>query len=76
MRTDVASDGLIGTRRCLAILAVSAGTALAVIDATIPNVALPTIAQALGIEPREAVLVVTIYQLVVITHPLAMAIGL
>jgi DHA2 family multidrug resistance protein-like MFS transporter len=76
MRTDVASDGLIGTRRSLAILAVSAGTALAVIDATIPNVALPTIAQALGIEPREAVLVVTIYQLVVITHPLAMAIGL
>jgi DHA2 family multidrug resistance protein-like MFS transporter len=37
-------DGLPLPRRYLAIFAMSAGTALAVIDGTIANVALPTIA--------------------------------
>lgn len=59
-------DGVPAPRRYLAILAVSAGTALAVIDGTIANVALPTIARALGVSASEAVLVVTIYQLLLV----------
>ena len=60
------SDGLPVPQRYLAILAVSAGTALAVIDGTVANVALPTIARALGISSSKAVLVVTIYQLLLV----------
>ncbi|MGE0189752.1 MAG: MFS transporter [Steroidobacteraceae bacterium] len=57
-------DGLPTPRRYLAILAVSLGTALAVVDGAIVNVALPTIAHDLGVSNSSAVLVVTVYQLV------------
>ncbi|MGD9841293.1 MAG: MFS transporter [Steroidobacteraceae bacterium] len=57
-------DGLPTPRRYLAILAVSLGTALAVVDGAIVNVALPTIAHDLGVSHSSAVLVVTVYQLV------------
>jgi DHA2 family multidrug resistance protein-like MFS transporter len=59
-------DGLPTPRRYLAIMAVSSGTALAVIDASIVTVALPTLAHDLGVEPSAAVLVVTVYQLVLV----------
>ncbi|MGC3982631.1 MAG: MFS transporter [Steroidobacteraceae bacterium] len=59
-------DGLPTPRRYLAILAVSMGTALAVINGAIVNVALPTIARDLGVAPSAAVLVVTVYQLVLV----------
>src|SRR3954466_11407316 len=60
------SEGLPLPRRYYAILAVSFGTALVVIDGAIPTVALPTIARDLGVDNSAAVLVVTIYQLVLV----------
>jgi DHA2 family multidrug resistance protein-like MFS transporter len=59
-------DGLPTPRRYLAILAVSLGTALAVIDGSIVTVALPTVARDLAIESSAAVLVVTVYQLLLV----------
>ena len=59
-------DGLSVPRRYVAIFALSAGTALAVIDGTIANVALPTIAHALRVPASEAAHVVTLYQLVLV----------
>ena len=59
-------DGLPTPRRYFAILAVASGTALAVIDGSIATVALPTISRDLGVAPAAAVLVVTIYQLVLV----------
>lgn len=59
-------DGLPTPRRYVAIFALSAGTALAVVDGTIANVALPTIAHALRVPASEAAHVVTLYQLVLV----------
>jgi DHA2 family multidrug resistance protein-like MFS transporter len=60
------SDGLPKPRRYLAIAAISAGTALVVIDGAIATVALPTIARDLRVDSAAAVLVVTVYQLVLV----------
>ena len=60
------TEGLPLPRRLWAIAAVSFGTALVVIDGAIPTVALPTIARDLGVDESAAVLVVTIYQLVLV----------
>ena len=57
-------DGLPRPRRYVAIVAVSLGTVLTTVDGTIVNIALPTLARDLHVQPSEAVLVVTIYQLV------------
>jgi MFS transporter, DHA2 family, multidrug resistance protein len=59
-------DGLPTPRRYLAILAISLGTALAVIDSSIVTVALPTVAHDLGVGSSAAVLVVTVYQLTLV----------
>jgi DHA2 family multidrug resistance protein-like MFS transporter len=59
-------DGLPIPRRYLAILAVSFGTGLAVLDGSIVTVALPTIARDLQVESSTSVLVVTIYQLTLV----------
>ena len=59
-------DGLPKPRRFLAIAAVSAGTALVVIDGAIATVALPTIARDLGVQASAAVSVVTVYQLILV----------
>jgi DHA2 family multidrug resistance protein-like MFS transporter len=59
-------DGLPTPRRYLAILAVSCGTALAVIDGTVVTVALPTLAHDLDVHASTAVLVVTVYQLLLV----------
>jgi DHA2 family multidrug resistance protein-like MFS transporter len=56
--------GLPAPRRYIAVIAVSLGTILTTIDGTIVNVALPTLARDLHVQPSAAVLVVTIYQLV------------
>jgi DHA2 family multidrug resistance protein-like MFS transporter len=61
-----ADDGLPTPRRYAAILAMSLGTGLVVIDGTIVNVALPTIARDLAVAPSAAVLIVTVYQLVLV----------
>jgi DHA2 family multidrug resistance protein-like MFS transporter len=59
-------DGLPTPRRYLAILAVSFGTGLAVLDGSIVTVALPTMARDLHVESATSVLVVTIYQLTLV----------
>jgi MFS transporter, DHA2 family, multidrug resistance protein len=59
-------DGLPTPRRYLAILAISCGTALAVIDGSVVTVALPTLARDLAVHASTAVLVVTVYQLVLV----------
>jgi DHA2 family multidrug resistance protein-like MFS transporter len=59
-------DGLPAPRRYLAILAIACGTALAVIDGSVVTVALPTLARDLGVRASTAVLVVTVYQLVLV----------
>jgi MFS transporter, DHA2 family, multidrug resistance protein len=56
--------GLPRPRRYVAVIAVSLGTVLTTVDGSIVNVALPTLARDLHVQPSEAVLVVTIYQLV------------
>ncbi|MFV0625129.1 MFS transporter [Sphingomonas sp. ac-8] len=53
-------------RRLTAIVAISFGTALFVVDGTIANVALPTIARDLGVGNDAVVSVVTLYQLVLV----------
>ena len=59
-------DGLPTPRRFVAIAAISAGTALVVIDGAIATVALPTIARDLGVGSSAAVSVVTVYQLTLV----------
>ena len=64
---DVAQDdGLPGSRRWGAIAAICFGTALLVIDGSIANVALPTIARDLGVTNSVVTNVVTVYQLVLV----------
>lgn len=61
-----AYPGLPQPARLRAVIAISFGTALLVLDNTIATVALPTIAQALGVERSSAVMIVTLYQLVLL----------
>jgi DHA2 family multidrug resistance protein-like MFS transporter len=67
------ADGLPTPRRYLAIGAMSAGSALVIIDGGVANVALPTIARDLGVAPSSVVSIVTIYQvaLVMLMLPIA-----
>ena len=60
-------------RTAIAIAGLCFGTATIVIDGGIANVALPTIARDLGIEKADAVLVVTIYQLMLVVAILPFA---
>jgi DHA2 family multidrug resistance protein-like MFS transporter len=60
------SDGLPTPRRIWAIVALSFGTALVVLDGAIATVALPTIARDLRTDGSAAVLIVTVYQLVLV----------
>ena len=60
------ADGLPLPRRYWAIVAISFGTALLVLDGAIANVALPTIARELGVTNGAVTNVVTIYQLVLV----------
>ncbi len=72
----VEQDGLPLPRRAVAAVAVLAAISLAVIDTAIANVALPTMAAALGVSPAASVWVVTGYQLaVVVTLLPAAALG-
>jgi MFS transporter, DHA2 family, multidrug resistance protein len=60
------ADGMPVPQRYLAIVAISLGTILTVIDGQIAGVALPTIAHDLHVPGSSAVLVVTVYQLVLV----------
>lgn len=57
-------QGLPFPRRVIAVFAVCSGGLMLMIDASIANIVLPTLARELGVERSEAVLVVTAYQLV------------
>lgn len=58
--------GLEKPRRYFAIFAISCGTALMVMDGALPNVALPTIARELNIDSSSAIMIVSVYQLVLV----------
>ena len=60
------TDGLPLPRRLYAIGAISFGTALIIIDGGVANVALPTIARDLDVDPSAVVSIVTIYQLTLV----------
>ena len=57
-------DGLPTPRRYVAVAAVSLGTIVTAVDGTIVNVALPTLARELQVQPSAAVMIITVYQLV------------
>ena len=59
---DDASSGLQGPRRNAAIAAVLAAMVLAVLDAAIANVALPSMARSLQVTPGMSVWIITAYQ--------------
>lgn len=63
---EATADGLPTPRRWWAIVAISFGTALLVLDGAIANVALPTIARDLGVSNAAVTNVVTVYQLVLV----------
>lgn len=58
--------GLPKPRRWWAIIAICFGTSLLVLDGSIANVALPTIARDLGVSEAAVTNVVTVYQLVLV----------
>ena len=60
----VASDGLAKPRIYAAVAAVSFGTIVTSVDGTIATIALPTLARDLHVQASAAVLVITVYQLV------------
>lgn len=60
---ELEADGLNGARRIRAIVAVGLVIAMAVIDGTITNVALPTIASDLHASPAASIWIVNAYQL-------------
>ncbi len=62
LQTDDAPSEVQGPRRKAAIAAVLAAMVLAVLDAAIANVALPTMAQSLQVTPGMAVWIITAYQ--------------
>ena len=62
LQADDAPSGLQGPRRNAAIAAVLAAMVLAVLDASIANVALPNMARSLQVSPGMAVWIITAYQ--------------
>jgi DHA2 family multidrug resistance protein-like MFS transporter len=73
MHDEIHSDGLPTPRRYFAMLAIAIGITMAVLDGTVVNVALPSIARELGASPSAAVWIVNAYQLVIVATLLPMA---
>ena len=67
------SDGLPNPQRLGAIVTIAFGIAMAVLDGTISNVALPTIAADLNASPAESIWVVNSYQIAIIVSLLSMS---
>jgi len=63
--TTEKGDGLPLPKRYWAILAIALGVSVSVLDGTIANVALPTIAQDLNTSPTNVIWVVNAYQLAI-----------
>ncbi|MDB5672426.1 MAG: transporter [Alphaproteobacteria bacterium] len=68
-----ASSAIRAPNRLRAVSTISFGTAAVVLDGSIANVALPTIARALAIDRSSAVLVVAVYQIVLVMSLLPFA---
>lgn len=64
-RFDPAADGLPQPRRNWSSIAIWLGLLLSVLDQTIANVALPTIARSLGTTPEGSIWVVNAYQIAI-----------
>jgi DHA2 family multidrug resistance protein-like MFS transporter len=76
MKQDVppaATDGLAGARLRWASVAILMATFMGVLDASIANVALPTVARELGSAPADAVWIVNGYQLAMAVAVLPLA---
>ncbi|WP_159998986.1 MFS transporter [Roseomonas sp. 18066] len=71
MQTD--TDGLPPAQRRWAILALGVSIAMAVMDSSIANVALPAIAADLRVSASEAILVVNAYQIAIVCSLLPLA---
>ncbi|MEQ8285574.1 MFS transporter [Thalassospira sp.] len=71
--TKVYPDGLPSPRAGFAAIAVLSTIMMAVLDGTIMNVALPTIAQDQGVSPAHAIWVITAYQLAIVVSLLPLA---
>lgn len=66
MTDEIHSNGLPTPRRHFAVLAIAIGIAMAVLDGTVVNVALPSIVAELGTTPAAGVWVINAYQLVIV----------
>lgn len=66
-------DGLPPARRVMAMLTIGLGITMAVLDGSVANIALPTIARDLGATPAQSIWVVNAYQLVIVTSMLALS---
>lgn len=66
-------DGLPSPRRYAAVLAMSLGTMVSSVDHGFINIALPTMARELGVDPAATVLIVTIFQLMLMMTMLPLA---
>ena len=70
---DVKMDGLPVPRRYWAILAIAIGITVSVLDGTIANVALPTIAEDLDASPAMSIWIVNAYQLAIVVSMLSLS---
>ena len=73
MKDEIHPDGLPTPRRYFAMLAIAIGIAMAVLDGTVVNVALPSVARELDASPAAAVWVINAYQLVIVALLLPLA---
>jgi len=64
LETRPGDDGLPGPERLLAVLALVTGTLMAVVDTTMINLALPTIAADLNVPASRAVWITNLFQVV------------
>lgn len=68
-----AEDGLPFPQRYWAILTLVTGLVVSVLDSSIVNIALPTIAREIGVSPAQSIWVINAYQLAVVVSLLPLA---
>lgn len=73
MQSRIHPDGLPAGQRSWAMLSILLGSAIAVLDSSIANIALPTISRELHATPAASVWVVNAYQLVIVAALLPLA---
>ena len=73
MAPNVEQDGLPVPQRYWSVLAIWLAITMAVLDASLANVALPTIARQFRVVPSDAIWIVSAYQLAIVVSLLPMA---